>query len=188
MDIETFIRRFAAPPATDIADFIARGRSRNLAAGEEFCRLGQEAHELAFIHSGIVRYYVLLSDGEEATKDFSFAGGFTVSYGSAVSGRAAEVAIAAVTECRLTVWPFAHLTALYDRHPEWQKFGRRVAEMLYVRKERREISFLLESAEERYAAMLRAFPEAAQIPQYYLASYLGIRPQSLSRLKRRSRD
>ncbi len=187
MDIETAIRRFAAPPTAEVATFAAAGRRRDLAEGAEFCAVGQETHEVAFIHLGIVRYYVLLPDGEESTKDFGFAGSFTVSYGSAVMGQPAAVAIAAVTACRLSVWPFAAFTALYDRHAEWQKLGRRIAEMLYVRKERREMSFLLESAEERYAAMLRDFPEAATIPQYYLASYLGIRPQSLSRLKKKLR-
>jgi hypothetical protein len=58
--------------------------------------------------------------------------------------------------------------------------------MLYVRKERREISFLLEDAETRYLEFLRSFPsDAGEIPQYQIASYLGIRPQSLSRLKKK---
>jgi CRP-like cAMP-binding protein len=185
-DIEAYIARFAAPPADQLADFVAAGRSRSLAPGEPFCRLGQERHELAFIHEGIVRYYVVLPDGDEATKDFSFAPSFTVSFGSAAAGRPAAVAIAAVTACRLSVWPYAAMLALYERHAEWQKLGRLLAEVLYARKERREISFLLESAETRYRKALRAFPsEIAQIPQYHLASYLGIRPQSLSRLRKR---
>lgn len=99
------------------------------------------------------------------------------------------MAIAAITPCRLTVWPFDAWTALHDRHAEWQKCGRRIAETLYVRKEQREISFLLQDAENRYRTMLAMFPATlAEVPQYDLASYLGIRPQSLSRLRRRLRD
>lgn len=189
-EIVAQIARFAAPPDDQVAAFIAAGRPRRLRAGETFCALGQEAHELGFLHHGIARYYVILPDGEEATKDFSFAGDnpFIVSFGSAVLGRPAAVAIAAVTECRLTVWPYRLITALHDRHPEWQKFGRCAAEFLYARKERREIAFLLDSAETRYAAMLASFPpELRAVPQHQLASYLGIRPQSLSRLKKRVR-
>ncbi len=184
-DIAAYVRRFAEPPADQLAAFIAAGKPRRLGTGEDFCVLGQERHEVAFIHDGIVRYYTLLPNGEEATKDFSFAKSFTVSFGSAVLGRPAEVAIGAVTDCVLTVWPYAAFTAFFDRHAEWQKFGRRVAEMLYVRKERREISFLLEDAGDRYRAMREMFPaEIERVPQHYLASYLGIRPQSLSRLKK----
>lgn len=188
MDIAGAIHRYADPPPDQIAELAASGRPRPLAAGQDFCRVGQERHEVAFIHEGILRYYLVLPDGEDVTKDFSFAGGFSVSYGSAVTGRPAEVAIAAVTPCRLSVWPYATFAALYDRHPEWGRFGRRIAEMLYVRKERREISLLTQSAEQRLGAMLQAFPQAAQIPQSYLASYLGIRPQSLSRLKKNRRS
>ena len=61
-----------------------------------------------------------------------------------------------------------------------------VAELLYVRKEQRELSFLLLDAEARFRQMQEQFgTQADAIPQYFLASYLGVRPQSLSRLKRR---
>ena len=96
------------------------------------------------------------------------------------------MAISAVTVCQLTVWPYRTLADLYDRDPQWQRLGRLAAEMLYVRKERRELSFLLQNAETRYRNFLRDFPCSSQIPQYYVASYLGIRPQSLSRLKKRA--
>lgn len=184
MNIVEAIRSFADPPSGEIAALIATGRPRALKVGEDFCRIGQDKHEVAFIHEGILRYYLILPDGEDATKDFSFAGGFAVSYGSAVMSEPAAVGVAAVTACRLTVWPYSAFTALYSRHSEWERFGRRIAEMLYVRKERREISLLTESADERRLAMAGAFPQAAEIPQHFLASYLGIRPQSLSRLKK----
>ena len=72
---------------------------------------------------------------------------------------------------------------------EWQKVGSRIAELLYVRKEQRELSFLMLDAEARYRNMRAQFGAAAEaIPQYHLASYLGIRPQSLSRLRRRIAD
>ncbi len=187
--IATYLGRFAAVPAADIERFVAAGRSRVLEPGGSFCRLGQPTHEVAFIQTGIVRYFVTLPDGNESTKDFSFNGSFTLSFGSAASQRPAQVAIAAVVRTELLVWPYAVLLALYESSIEWQKVGRRVAEALYVRKEQRELSFLLLDAEARFRQMRALFgPEADAIPQYLLASYLGVRPQSLSRLKRRIAD
>ena len=114
------------------------------------------------------------------------SGTFTVPFGSATLGRPAEVAIEAVVRTELLVWHYQVLQNLYESDMAWQKVGRRVAEMLYVRKEQRELSFLLLDAETRYRNMLAQFgTQADAIPQYFLASYLGIRPQSLSRLKRR---
>jgi CRP-like cAMP-binding protein len=148
--------------------------------------MGQEKHEVGFIQAGIVRYFVILPDGDESTKDFSFKGSFTLSFGSAALNRPAAVAIEAVTRTELLVWPYQVLLDFYESNMEWQKVGRRVAELLYVRKEQRELSFLLLDAEARYRQMRAQFGgEADAIPQYFLASYLGVRPQSLSRLKRK---
>lgn len=184
-DVKAYLARLAAPPVDQVAAFIEAGKKRQLAAGTNFCVLGQKTHEVAFIHKGIVRYYVILHNGEESTKDFSFARCFTAPFSSVVRGRPAEVAIAAVTDCNLTVWPYRTLMLLYEQHVEWQKLGRRIAEMLFIRKERREFSLLLESAEQRYRATRQRFAaDLDRIPQHVLASYLGIRPQSLSRLKR----
>jgi CRP-like cAMP-binding protein len=187
--IAAHLGRFAALPSADIERFAASGRSRALDPGDSFCHLGQEKHEVAFIQAGIVRYLVILPDGNESTKDFSFKGSFTLSFGSAALNRPAEVAIEAVVRTQLLVWPYQVLLDLYDSSMEWQKAGRRVAEFLYVRKEQRELAFLMLDAEARYRQMRAQFgAEADAIPQYFLASYLGIQPQSLSRLKKQIAD
>ena len=184
--VALYLRRLAPLPQGELDRFIASGQERTLRAGEPFCTQGQQHHEIAFIRRGIVRYHVALPSGDEATKDFSFEGGFTVSFGSATRGVPAQVAISAVTAAELLVWPWPAMTALYESSALWQRVGRLAAEALYVRKEQRELSFLLQSASERYREMhLRFGAQLDQIAQHHLASYLGIRPQSLSRLKRR---
>ena len=111
-----------------------------------------------------------------------------MSFGSATRGVPAQVAISAVTPTELLVWPWQTMTALFDSRALRQRVGRLAAEALYVRKEQRELSFLLQSASERYREMhLRFGAQLDQIAQHHLASYLGIRPQSLSRLKRQQR-
>jgi CRP-like cAMP-binding protein len=174
----------ADPPEGEIAHFVGQGKHRSLEPGACFCTLGQKNHEVAFIKTGIVRYFVTLPNGEEASKDFSVAGSFTVSFGSAVARLPAQVGIAAVVPTEIVVWPYPLLLDLYASNLEWQKLGRRIAELLYVRKEQRELSFLLFDAPARYRQFCEQFgPYAELIPQYHIASYLGIRPQSLSRLR-----
>jgi CRP-like cAMP-binding protein len=187
--IAATLGRLADLPLADIEQLVAKGRSHVLDPGQSFCHLEQTAHEVGYIQVGIVRYFTILPDGTESTKDFSFKGNFTVSFGSAALQRPAEVAIDAVVRTELLVWPYQTLIDLYDSNMEWQKVGRRIAELLYVRKEQRELSFLLLDAEARYRQMLAQFgAQAEAIPQYFLASYLGIQPQSLSRLRRRIVD
>jgi CRP-like cAMP-binding protein len=186
-DIANYIRRFARPPADEIEVFIAGGRRRLLHKGAVFTEVGEAAPALGFLHSGIARYSVLVAEtGEDVTKDFSVAPNFIVSFGSLVRGEPARVAVSAVEDCVVTSWPGRTLLDLYERHAEWQKLGRKAAEWLYVRKEDRELAFLLRSPEERYDALAAEFAAVVdRIPQHFLASYVGIAPESLSRLKRR---
>jgi CRP-like cAMP-binding protein len=186
-EIAAYIARFANPPAGQVREFLAGSHRSLVARGEALVDLGDTAHPLFFVHSGIIRYMLVLpGTGDDVTKDFSFGPIFAASFGSAVSGHPARVAIVAVTDCVVTRWPFARLTALYDVDAEWQKLGRKLAEWLYMRKEDREIAFLTQSAEARFGDLTRIFGDRiALVPQRHLASYLGVTPESLSRLKAR---
>jgi len=185
--IAHYVARFAAPPADQVRDFIARARRSLVAKGDFLIEPGDTTHPLYFVHSGIVRYMIALPEtGKDVTKDFSIAPMFATSFGSAVRDLPARVGVAAVVDCVVSKWPLKQLTALFDTHAEWQKLGRKLAEWLYVRKEDREIAFLTQNAEQRYAALRQEFPEEiAEAPQHMLASYLGLAPESLSRLKMR---
>jgi CRP-like cAMP-binding protein len=185
-EIAAYIFRFASPPAEQVREFAAAARTSLIAKGGFLVQLGDATHPPYFIHSGAIRYMLIVPEsGDDVTKDFSFAPAFAASFGSAVSGQPARVGIAAMSDCVVSSWPLQRLTALYDVDAEWQKLGRKLAEWLYVRKEDREIAFLTKTPEQRYAALTLKFPKIAQVPQRHLASYLGITPESLSRLKGR---
>jgi CRP-like cAMP-binding protein len=186
-EIFKYISRFASPPVEQIREFVVSARRTLITKGDFLVALGDTTHPLYFVHSGEIRYMLIVPEsGDDVTKDFSFAPTFAASFGSAVSGQPARVGIVAMTDCVVSTWPLQRLTALYDRHPEWQKLGRKLAEWLYVRKEDREIAFLTLTPEQRYTALTLTFPPIIlQVPQLHLASYLGITPESLSRLKAR---
>jgi CRP-like cAMP-binding protein len=186
-EIKRYIARFAAPPDDQVDRFVDLARRSLILKGGTLVALGDTAHPLYFIHAGSVRYMLILPDsGEEVTKDFSFAPTFAASFGSGVTGQAARVGIVALTDCIVSIWPLRALTDRFDMDIEWQKLGRRIAEWLYMRKEDREIAFLTQTAEQRYDSLAQAFPAQIDgVPQHHLASYLGITPESLSRLKAR---
>jgi CRP-like cAMP-binding protein len=185
--IRVYLGRFASPPRELVDAFIAKGRRTLLSKGEPLVRLGEAEHRVAFLHSGIVRYHVIHPEtGDDVTKDFSFGPQFSMSFGSLVREQPARVAVSAVQDCVVTLWPARAWLDAVNGNIEWQKLGRKFAERLYVRKEDREIAFLIQSAQERYDALLAGFPpDVEQIPQHFLASYVGVAPESLSRLKKR---
>jgi CRP-like cAMP-binding protein len=187
-DIEAYIAQYAQPPATQLDAFIAAGRRRSLSSKSTFIDADMVCAEVAFIHEGILRYHVIdPATGDDHTKDFSFPRSFSTAYTSVVTRAPSHIFISAVTDATLTVWSWATLETLFEQDLSWATLGRKIAQQLYVRKEQRELSFLLQSATERYLSMLAEFPaDIHAVPQYYIASYLGITPETLSRLKKHS--
>src|SRR4051812_31884280 len=104
-----FTRLSAETPLDELNAFIAEGKPLEVSAGEYFCAPGERNHRVGFLHQGSVRFHVLTESGDDVTKDFSFAGSFVVSFGSAVRGQPAAVAVSAVEDCDFTVWPYARL-------------------------------------------------------------------------------
>lgn len=188
VEIRQTLLRVGAPSEGEIAELVALGRRELLARGDSLAREGDTLFRVAFVHRGIVRYHVRHpGSGKDITKDLGFAGAFAVSYGSALQGEPARVAISAVEDCVVTTWSWADFIGAFGRNMEWESMRRRLAERMFVRKETRELSFLLDDARGRYEAALRSFPpDLERVPQHVLASYLGITPESLSRLKRRA--
>lgn len=159
-------------------------RPLKLPRGEFFLRPGDDADRVAVVRSGLVRFYYVDRDGREATKAFRGAGELVAAYSELLTGKPSRTHIQAVEDTELLTLDHARLRALYGAHPCWQELGRRIAEEHYVNKEQREYEFLQLSALERYRQFEERYPGlAARLPQYHIASYLGITPVALSRLR-----
>ncbi|PJZ27792.1 Crp/Fnr family transcriptional regulator [Leptospira kmetyi] len=157
---------------------------KELSYGDFLIRQGKIPTEFAFVFSGVLREYYLTPDGTEYIKSFNFPGEFTGSYFDLLTKQPSTCNIRAITDCKLAVANFSHLTELYDTHIAWERLGRMVAENLFLKKARREYELLALSAEERYELLKRNYPNIEDvIPQYHIASYLGITPVSLSRIR-----
>jgi len=116
---------------------------------------------------------------------FSLEQDFATSYGSMVKGEASAFSIEAMEDSVVIEISYDLLKELMDTSPMWERFVRTSVERLYIRKEERERELLCYSALERYQAFLLKYPGLEKrIPQYHIASYLGISPVSLSRLLR----
>ncbi|MEM1055952.1 MAG: Crp/Fnr family transcriptional regulator [Bacteroidota bacterium] len=162
-----------------------RLRVREIDAGDAWVREGETCREVAFVAQGVLRVY-FLAEGDEVTAYFASEGEMVSDYESVLTGEVSRQTIEAVEPTTLAVlrrenmhWAFEHLA-----HGE--KLGRLIAEKLFLATHRRLASFYLESAEDRYARLLDEQPDLVQrVPQHILASYIGVRPQSLSRIRRR---
>ncbi|MDX2235877.1 MAG: Crp/Fnr family transcriptional regulator, partial [Hyphomonadaceae bacterium] len=158
---------------------------RRLTRGEHLFREGDRAQTLYFIQSGLLRYYYL-ADGSEHTGQFFDEGMFLADVFSLTTDAPGSQNIDALEATVVLTIPRAALYAAYDADHAYERFGRRVMEEVVAGSQRRSASLLQKTPEERYAHFIAARPSVARrVPQYVIASYLGITPEALSRIRRR---
>ena len=137
-----------------------------------------------FIQSGIL-YTALRHKEEERILDFHFEGSFCSSYSSLLANEPSDIRITCYTDCQLEVVNYKELKASYRTSLLANQLGRIATEKLFLERVTREKELLTLTAEERYQSLLRKKPELVQkIAVKDLSKYLGVRPESLSRIRR----
>lgn len=182
------ILRLAAPrvpQATVVDGMLATVRQYRFDKGRHLARAGDPAEGLWFIRSGLVRYY-FLAEGVEHTGQFFDDGMFFADVFALSTGQPGLQNIEALAETEALLIPRAALFAAYEADHALERFGRRLIEEAMAGVQRRNAALLQLSAEARYARLIEMRPEVVRrMPQYVVASYLGITPEALSRLRRR---
>ncbi|MEL6615221.1 MAG: Crp/Fnr family transcriptional regulator [Bacteroidota bacterium] len=164
---------------------VALFETRAVAAREPLALPGSDAHDILFVARGLLRFYYPSDDGRESNKAFVAEGEFAGALASANLGVPLLYGIEALEDTAVLVAPYRAFAALMDADPAFERLGRKLAELILSRKERRTRGFLLQSATERYLDLERQRPDLLQrVPQYHLASYLGVTDVHLSRLRR----
>jgi CRP-like cAMP-binding protein len=177
--------RFLAPvPDAAIARLAAVTVRRSFARGEWLLRGGERAQSCFLIVRGLVRELYVDADGVEHTRTFMPEGTVTGSLLDLLSGEPSITFIQAIEPTLTLAFPYADFDALCMQFMELTIAARRAAEALYVKKARREHEMLALGADERYARFLSEHPALAErVKQRHLASYLGVTPEHLSRLR-----
>lgn len=161
-------------------------RIRSFEKGEIILRQGQTEAYLSMVLEGLTRHYVITDSGEDKSFDFSFQHEFNCAYASFIEQRPSRFFIEALQPTILASMPHGFLQHLYEAHPVSNKIGRIAVEQYYLWREERELSLLVDAAEDRYMRMVDKYPHYIhELPLKYLASYLNVRPESLSRIRRR---
>lgn len=156
-----------------------------LKAGDYFLREGNVCKNIAFIESGLLRLFYL-KDGKEVTHCFCKENTLTTSYRSLITQQESDVAIQAVEPTKLIVLPYFSLQKLYEKNLFWQQVGRLTSEAEYVIADTHKRFLQDLTATERYQQILENDNELLQrVPLNYLASYLQITPETLSRIRKK---
>lgn len=157
-------------------------------ADQPFIVQGELTDSLFYVPEPLVRYYVDTEEGNSVNKHFSLAPCVVGSTTALLRQAPSRMNIAATRAFDGQKLNWAAFRALSLSSIEILAFYNRSLELLFVQKEERETSLLMDSAKQRYCRLLAEFPGIEDmLPQYHIASYLGVTPVSLSRIRRELR-
>jgi CRP-like cAMP-binding protein len=155
---------------------------------DHLLQAGHICRYLIFIETGLVRYYLNAESGER-TNYFNREGEFVCDYLSFLPQSKSNVNIQALEDTVVYIISYNDMQQFYKHVEHAERFGRLAIEQVFVSIISQITSLYTDSPDVRYNKFLLNFPDIAQrVPQYYIASYVGVKPQSLSRIRKRMAD
>lgn len=184
-EIRKFIENITPINDSDWGFFSSKLHEVKLQKHSVLLEIGKVENYLSFIKQGVVRYYLPRKESD-LTFGFLFENEFVTGYDSFLTQSPSEYQIETLTETVL--WRISHkdLEEVYQETSTGNAIGRKMAELMFLVKSKRELSLLSKTAEERYLNLFSDRPQLLQqIPLKYIASYIGVTPQALSRIRKR---
>jgi len=183
--IRSAIEQLVKIPDEEWAFFEGKSTSLSLAKGDHLFQVGDPVKNMYFIHSGLLRVYYA-HEGREYNRSFAFEGRLYTNAYSFLTQTDSHYAVEALETTHLSVISRELIEEAYERHPCWDRFGRLSSQRNFINKERKEMHARIYTPEERYRMLLENnSPLVHRIPLYHLASFLGITPETLSRIRNR---
>lgn len=145
-------------------------------------------NDLYFLESGIFRVY-LIKDGVDYTTKFLFGPTFYTDLLSVRKHIPTILNVQALSECKCYKVNFAKIEAAKDKSPNIRRLFLKFYEEIYIEGVKRQVSFVMDSQAKRYTDLIKENPQILEIiPLQYIASYLGVKPETLSRIRKRVND
>lgn len=140
--------------------------------------------KILFLKKGLLRGYKII-DGKEYTHHFYFSDWFATDFNSFLTEEPSQVYIKAMEDSVYLEFKKKDLLSLYDKSHQLEALGRIIAEKAYLATVEKLANMQLHNLAEKYQLLMKTSPALIQrVPQKYIASYLGVSEQSLSRIKK----
>jgi len=156
-----------------------------LAKGSFFLKTGEINKNVGFLQKGLIRYFVF-KDDEESTFEFTKEGEFIADYQSFNNRTASIQNIQAIEDCEMLIINYDNVQTIFNTTKNGNLIGRYIIEHRFDIMVNQLLAIYMQNQEERYKKFVEHYSDLTQrIPQYLIASYVGVKPQSLSRIRRR---
>jgi CRP-like cAMP-binding protein len=182
--ITGYINRFVSLNASEAEEFAAGFTEAKIKKRQFIVQPGFTAKNRNYIITGAFRAYLVTDDGQEHTIQLAVDDWWISDYNSYISQQPATLFVVALENSTILQLPYEKEKELKRSNHKFETFFRIIAEKGLAFEHRRIITNLTQTAEERYETCLENYPQiAARVPQYALASYLGMTTEFLSRIR-----
>lgn len=166
---------------------MSKGKLIHFNRNEDFSTMGQTSSRIGYILKGTFKYVCLnTSENKEYNTGFSFSKEFVADYPACLYGIPSQISIRAICNSDVYVIDSKALASIYDKDIETQRKARINAEQLFLQTYSRFLDMYRKSPEERYMELLKRDPQILQtMPLKEIASYLGVTPTTMSRIRRK---
>lgn len=161
-------------------------KAQSIKKGDFFLAENQVCKHVGFIKKGVMRYYIN-DDGEDKTYEFAQENNFICNNESFIPQSPSTKIIQALEDCEILQVSYSDLQSIYQTITQGERLGRLIIEQVFIQTLQNLSSFYTDTPEKRYEDFAQKYPDLLQrIPQYYIASYVGVKPQSLSRIRKKT--
>ncbi len=183
-DFFSLVRRYGDAPDHELKAVAEKSYIVSMRQGEFFLRAGQVCHRVGLVLEGVFRTYVIDENGREVTRLLLSESNLVADLHSYRRQVPSLEYSEALTGVRLMVWDRPDLDMLERTIPSWHPVTANMAQQVLLGGMMERTEMLSDDAATRYRKFMERYPrDLARIPLRYLASYLGIAPQSLSRIR-----
>ncbi|MCG1037669.1 Crp/Fnr family transcriptional regulator [Polaribacter sargassicola] len=184
-EIKSFIEKITPINNKDWLFFSSKLQKTTVNKHVPLIKVGEIENSLSFIVKGMVRIYIPKEEND-LTFGFLFENEFVTAYDSFLTQTPSKYQIETLTKTTILRISYKDLEDVYLKTSCGNIIGRKMAENMFLIKSKRELSLLSKTAEERYLDLFLERPNVLkQIPLKYIASYIGVTPQALSRIRKR---
>jgi len=181
------VQRHIAISEMETAYFCSLLGSQTLYKNELVQEQGWICNTINFVDSGILRAFFINKDGKDSTIMFAIKDWWITDMYCFLNNKPALLNIEALEESRVLQLKFTQLEELYNKIPKFEKFFRILMQNAYVREQLRVLDNISLTTEERYNRFIQKYPQIVKrVTQKQIASYLGVTPEFLSAVKRKS--